>query len=94
MRSHHHHLNPNTTSSLANLMTGNGMKRVGMCESWITPRYSVGGWIGDSAFHKTRNRRGSQLEWGEKKLGSRPLVSENIEDIRLEVYNMQLIMCT
>lgn len=62
--------------------------------SWITPRYSVGGWICDGAFHKTGNRGGLQLEWGEKKLGSRPLVSENIEDIRLEVYNMQLIKCT
>ena len=63
MRSHHHHLSPKTTSSLASLMTGNGMRRVGMmCESWITPRFSVGGWIGDSAFHKVGNRKGLEVE--------------------------------
>ena len=64
------------------------MRRVGMCESWITPRYRVGGWIDDSAFHKIRNRRGLRVEWEEKTFGSRPLVSENIGDIRLKVYNL------
>lgn len=47
-----------------------------MGESWITARGRVSGWLDDDAFHKTGDREGWEVEWGEKKLGSRPLVFE------------------
>lgn len=47
-----------------------------MGESWITARGRVSGWLDDDAFHKTVDREGWEVEWGEKKLGSRPLVFE------------------
>lgn len=49
-----------------------------MWESWITHRDREGGWIDDNAFHKIGDREGLEVEWGEKKLGSRPLVFEEL----------------